>query len=336
MQGGWTVALVLREADVRALLTMPDTVNVLDAAFRRQAADETRNQPRSRIVLPEARGMLHVLSAFVPGQPGHPEQDGPGVLGLKAYTALAGSVRFVVLLYSGEDGRLLALIEADWLGQMRTGAASGVATRYMARQDARVVGLIGTGSQARTQVLAMCAARSVETILMYGRDAARRQAFAEEIASIGGVLVQAAASAEEAVAHADIVVTATTSREPVMQGAWLRPGTHVNAMGSNWANRREVDAETVERSAVVAVDALDQARIEAGDLLIAASEGRFDFARAVELGAIVASKTTARPSDEAITLFKSLGIALEDVAVAGHVYALALAQGLGQELDILP
>jgi ornithine cyclodeaminase/alanine dehydrogenase-like protein (mu-crystallin family) len=336
MQGGWVVALVLREDDVRALLTMPDTVNVLDAAFRRQAAHETRNQPRSRIVLPEARGVLHVLSAFVPGQPGHPEQAGTGVLGLKAYTALAGGVRFVVLLYSGEDGRLLALIEADWLGQMRTGAASGVATRYMARQDARVVGLIGTGSQARTQLLAMCAVRRVETILVYGRDAARRQAFAAEVASVAGVTVQPVASAEEAVAPADIVVTATTAREPVMQGTWLRPGSHVNAMGSNWANRREVDAETVERSAVVAVDALDQARIEAGDLVLAAAEGRFDFARAVELGAIVAGTADARPSDTAITLFKSLGIALEDVAVAGHLYALARARGLGQELDILP
>ncbi len=330
------MALVLREADVRALLTMPDTVNVLDAAFRRQAANETRNQPRSRIVLPQARGVFHVLSAFVPGQPGHPEQDGPGLMGLKAYTASGGIVRYVVLLYSGEDGRLLALIEADWLGQMRTGAASGVATRYMARQDARVVGLIGTGSQARTQVLAMCAARPVETVFVYGRDEARRQAFADEMASIAGVTVQPVASAEEAVAQADIVVTATTSRDPVVHGAWLRPGTHVNAMGSNWANRREIDAEAVERSEVIAVDALDQARIEAGDLLIAADEGRFDFARAVELGAIVAGTTPARPSEQAITLFKSLGIALEDVAAAGHIYALARAQGRGQELDILP
>src|SRR5581483_12190508 len=134
-------------------------------------------------------------------------------------------------------------------------------------------------------------------------------------------------SAEEAVAQADIVVTATTSRDPVVHGAWLRPGTHVNAMGSNWANRREIDAEAVERSEVIAVDALDQARIEAGDLLIAADEGRFDFARAVELGAIVAGTTPARPSEQAITLFKSLGIALEDVAAAGHIYALARAQG---------
>jgi alanine dehydrogenase len=330
------MALVLREEDVRALLAMPDTVSVLDAAFRRQAAHETRNQPRSRIVLPEARGVLHVLSAFVPGQPGQPERDGPGVLGLKAYTALAGGVRFVVLLYSGEDGRLLAIIEADWLGQMRTGAASGVATRYMARQDARVVGLIGTGSQARAQLMAMCAARPVETAYVYGRDEARRQAFAEDLASVAGVPVRPVASAEEAVSQADIVVTATTAREPVVKGAWLRPGTHVNAMGSNWASRREVDAETVERSAIVAVDALDQARIEAGDLLMAAAEGRFDFARAVELGGVVAGTADARPSDTAITLFKSLGIALEDVAVAGHVYALARAQGLGQELDILP
>src|SRR5579885_402717 len=220
---------------------MPPAVNVLDAAFRLRAADETRNQPRTRIVLPEARGVLHVLSAFVPGQPGHPEQDGPGMLGLKAYTASSGRVRYVVLLYSGENGQLLAIIEADLLGQMRTGAASGVATRYMARQDARIVGLIGTGSQARTQVLAMCAVRPVETVLVYGRDEVRSQAFAKEMTSATGVPVQAVPSAEEVVRQADVVATATTASEPVMQGAWLRPGTHVNAMGSNWANRREVD-----------------------------------------------------------------------------------------------
>src|SRR5579885_2820914 len=175
------MALVLREADVRAVLTMPATINVLEAAFRAQGSGNARNQPRRRIVLPEARGVLHMLSAYVPGTPGHPEAAGPGLVGFKAYTTTQDGARFVVMLYSGEDGRLLALIEADWLGQMRTGAASGVATRYMARQDARVVGLIGTGSQARTQVLAMCAARPVETVFVYGRDEARRQAFADEM-----------------------------------------------------------------------------------------------------------------------------------------------------------
>jgi alanine dehydrogenase len=330
------VTLVVREDDVRAVLTMPDTIAVLEAAFRRQGMDETRNQPRSRIVLPEARGVLHVLSAFVPGEPGHPEREGPGLVGLKAYTGFPGGVRFAVLLYSGEDGRLLALVEADWLGQMRTGAASGVATKYMARADASVVGLIGTGGQARTQLVALCAARPIRRILVYGRDEARRQAFAAEMAARTGAEVTPVASAEEAVRAADIVVTATTAREPVLHGNWLQPGTHVNAMGSNWHNRREVDDATVERSAVVAVDALDQARIEAGDLIAPAQAGRFEWSRAVELGMIVAGQAPGRDEPDDITLFESLGIGLEDVAAAGLVYALAHERGLGQTLEFLP
>lgn len=329
------MALVLREDDVRAVLTMPATIAVLEAAFREQGLDKTRNQPRRRVVLPEARGVLHVLSGYVPGQPGHPEQEGPGLVGLKAYTAFKDGVRFAVLLFSGENGRLLSIMEADWLGQMRTGAASGVATKYMARHEAATLGVIGTGKQARTQVMAVTAVRPIQTALAYGRDEARRDAFAREMTERTGVAVRAVGSAEEAVRAADVVVTMTTVREPVVQGAWLRPGTHVNAAGSNWANRREVDDATVERSAVIAVDSLEQARLEAGDLAIPAAEGRFDWERAVQLGAIVAGQVSGRPTPEALTLFKSVGIALEDVATAGLVYQLARERGLGTELDIL-
>jgi len=328
--------LLLREDDVRAVLTVPAAIDVLEAAFRAQGAGLTRNVPRSRILLPEGRGVLHVLSASVPGELGHPERAGAGVFGFKAYSASSSGVRFSVNLYSGEDGRLLALIEADWLGQVRTGAASGLATRFMARQDATHAGVIGTGGQARTQVLALAAARPLRRIAVYGRDPERRRAFCEELAALAGVAVEPVESARAAVEGAEIVTTATTAREPVLSGAWLSPGAHVNAMGSNWHNRREVDDDTVERSAVVAVDSLEQAKIEAGDLLIPAAAGRFDFARAVELGAIVAGTAPGRSSAGEITLFKSLGVALEDVAVAGHVYALARERGLGEEVAFLP
>jgi alanine dehydrogenase len=330
------VTLVLREDDVKALLSMPDVVEVLDAAFRHQAAAQAINLPRARVVTPQARGVLHVLPAYVPGQPGHPDRDGPGLVGLKSYTAFAGRARFVVLLYAADDGRLLALIEADWLGQMRTGAASGLATRYMARDDARIVGLIGAGQQARTQVVAMCVVRPIERVLVYGRNPERTQRFCTEMAALTGVAVEPVETAEAAVRPADIVVTATTAREPVVEGSWLRPGMHLNIMGSNWHHRREVDDETIERSNVVAVDALDQARIEAGDLLIPAEHGTFSFDRAVELGQIVAGEIVGRGSPEAITLFKSLGIGLEDVATAGLVYELARKLHIGQELELLP
>src|SRR6185312_13386059 len=212
------MALILREADVRAVLTMGDTMRVLEAAFRRQAVDEARNQPRRRVVLPESRGVLHVLPAYVPGTPGHPEADGLGLVGLKSYGAIAGRVRFLVQLFSAEDGRLLALIEADLLGQMRTGGASGVATRYMARPDARVVGLIGAGGQAQTQALAMREARPIEKFLVYARSIERARAFCETLATETGVTCVPIEVAEQAVREADIVVTATTAHDPVVLG----------------------------------------------------------------------------------------------------------------------
>lgn len=327
--------LVLREDDVRAILTMPETISVLEAAFRRQGEDATRNQPRRRVVLPDGRGVLHTMSAFVPGEPGQPEADGPGLLGLKTYSTFKDGVRFAVLLYSAADGAPRALIEADWLGQMRTGAASGLASKYLAREDVKTLGVIGSGLQARTQVIAVTAVRAFDRILIYGRDEERRNAFAEEMTRGTGVDASPVAGAEDAVREADVVITMTTARDPVLQGAWLKPGAHVNAAGVNWASRREVDDETVERSAVVVVDDLDQARIEAGDLILPAAVGRFEWERAVELGAVIAGNAHGRTSAEEITLFKSVGVALEDVAVAGLVYARAKERGLGSELAFL-
>ena len=335
------MALVLREDDVRALLSMPDAMRVLEGMFRRQGAGEVRNQPRVRVALPEGRGVMHTLPAYVPGQAGDPAADGPGFVGLKTYTAVGGKVRFVVLLSSAEDGRLLAIIEADLLGQMRTGAASGVATRHMALPDASVAALIGAGGQARTQALALAAARPLKTLLVYARDPERCAAFCREVADQIGVESRPVASAEEAVRAAEIVVTATTAREPVMRGEWLRPGAHVNAMGSNWGHRREVDTETVLRSDLIAVDDLQQAQNEAGDLLIPEHEGRFSLVEAasdgrmVELGRIVAGGVAGRPSAEAITLFKSLGIGAEDVATAAFVYQRARERGVGNEIALL-
>ncbi len=336
------MALVLREDDVRALLTMPEAIRVLDGMFRRQGMGEIRNQPRVRVTLPEGRGITHTLPAYVPGQAGDPAADGPGFVGLKSYTVAGGQARFVVLLSSADTGRLLAIVEADLLGQMRTGAASGVATRYMARPDARVVALLGAGGQAHTQALAMVAAHPVQSLLVYSRDTQRREDFCREIEQTTHVETRPVASAEEAVRAADIIVTATTAKDPVMRGEWLRPGAHINAMGSNWGHRREVDTETVTRSALIAVDDLAQAKIEAGDLLIPQQEGRFSMdeaasaGRLVELGQIVAGKASGRPDQAAITLFKSLGIGAEDVATAAYIYQQARERGVGEELELLP
>lgn len=336
------MALVVREDDVRALLTMPEAVRLLDGMFLRQGKGEIRNHPRVRVILPNGRGVMHTLPAYVPGTAGDATAEGPGFVGLKTYTVAGGKARFVVLLSSAEDGRLLAIIEADLLGQLRTGAASGVATFHMAREDARTVALLGSGGQARTQALAMVAARPIETLLVYGRDQQRREAFSHEIAQATGVRVTPLASAEEAVRAADIVVTATSAKDPILRGEWLRPGTHVNAMGSNWGHRREVDTATVTRSSLIAVDDIQQAATEAGDLLIPEHEGHFSMGEAVnkglmvELGQVVAGKVSGRPDAEAITLFKSLGIGAEDIVVAAYIYQQAQERGMGQELTLLP
>lgn len=323
------MALVLKETDVEHLLTIPDAIAALETAFRQQhpAAGEQQalNRPRSRLQPPGA--ILHFMTAAAPGL---------GVYGFKAYTAARpGVVRFAVMLFSTEDGRLLALIEADTLGQMRTGAASGLATRYLARQDAASLGVVGSGWQARSQVQAVCAVRAVKTIRAAGRDPERLRLFCEEMSAAVGVAVTPVADAETAVREADIVITATSAREPVVQGDWLKPGTHLNVMGSNWANRREVDERVISRSDLIVIDSKEQGMLEAGDLLLPIQQGLLGWERVHELHEVVGGTIPGRQGAEEITLFKSLGLALEDIAVAAHIYTLARERGVGEELEFL-
>ncbi len=323
------MALVLKEADVAQLLTMPDAVAALDTVFRQQhpttGEQQALNRPRNRLQPPGA--ILHFMAAAAPGL---------GVYGFKAYTvARPGVARFVVMLFSTEDGRLLAMIEADTLGQIRTGAASGLATRSMARQDAAVVGIVGSGWQARSQVQAVCTVRQVREIRAAGRDPERLRRFCEEMSAAVGVPVTPVESAEAAVRDADIVVTATTAKEPIVLGDWLKPGTHLNVMGSNWANRREVDEHVIKRSDLIVIDSKEQGMLEAGDLLVPIQQGMLSWDRVHELHEVVSGALPGRQGPEEITLFKSLGLALEDIAVAARVYALARERGIGEELAFL-
>jgi alanine dehydrogenase len=320
------MALLLREDDVRRVLTMPEAIDALEIAFRDWGQGTAQNVSRQRIVLRKEGGVLHVLPAAVPAL---------DALGFKAYTTFAGGVRFAVNLYRASTGELLAIIEADWLGRMRTGAASGLATKLLANPDARVLGMIGTGGQAETQLLAIAAARPLEHAHVWGRDRDRLEAFCARMQHQLGVPVLPAMSAEDAIRPAQIVVTATTAREPVLAGAWLAPGAHVNAMGSNWANRRELDTAAVQRAAIIVADSVEQATIEAGDLIIPAHEGALDWARVAELRDVVAGNVPGRQDAQQITLFVSQGIGLEDVAVAARVYDRARAQGLGEEIPYI-
>ncbi len=317
------MTLFLREADVEKLVNMRMALEAVEEAFRLQGEGNADNAPRRRCRV--EKGFLHVMSASLPTL---------GLAGLKSYTTVAGKVRFHVHLYGGEDGRLLSVMEADRLGQMRTGAASGIASKYMARKDSARLGIIGTGWQARSQLEAVCSVRAIQTVLAYGRSPARRESFCREMTEKLGIGVYPAAAPEEAVKEMDIVITATTSKEPVFRGEWLAKGTHINAVGSNFLSKQEIDVETVSRSACVVVDSLEQSRLESGDLARAAEADAFYWEDARELGLVVVGEFPGREDDSEITLFKSNGIALEDVALAGKLYHEALSAGAGEELPI--
>ncbi|HZN10733.1 MAG TPA: ornithine cyclodeaminase family protein [Blastocatellia bacterium] len=312
--------LYLTEQDVTDLLTMPDALAAVESAFRSQLSGEATNEPRRRV---RARGAtLHVMSGAV-----------GGLLGFKAYTVAGGKARFHVSLYDATTGELLALIEADRLGQMRTGAASGVATKYLAAGDARLVGLYGAGWQARTQLEAVAAVRPVDAVAVYSRSTERRERFCEEMgARLGIAGMRPVGRPEEAADGADVVITITSAREPVLRGAWLKPGAHVNAAGGNSLLRRELDDDVVRRASFVAVDDRGQARVEAGELFAAVEKGLLTWEQVHELRYVVGGAVRGRTEASEITLFKSLGVAIEDVAAAAVVYRRARERGAGKEI----
>jgi ornithine cyclodeaminase/alanine dehydrogenase-like protein (mu-crystallin family) len=305
---------------VEKLATMQMALDAVEQAFRLQGEQKADNAPRRRCRV--GKGMLHVMSASLPTL---------GLAGLKTYTTVSGTARFQVLLYNG-DGLLLAVIEADKLGQVRTGAASGIATKYMARANSARLGIYGTGWQARSQLEAICAVRPIKTIVAYSRSPENRERFCKEMTEALGIDVYPASNPEEAAKDMDIVVTATASKEPVLKGEWLAKGTHVNAIGSNCLTRQEIDVEAVRKSACVVVDSAEQSRLESGDLACAAEAEAFYWEDARELGLVVIGEFPGREDDSEITLFESHGIALEDVALAGRIYQAATKAKIGVPL----
>lgn len=318
------MALVLREADVRAVLTMPMAMEAVEGCFRRLAEGKAHTQPRRRLHFAE-KSFLHYMAA---------SDSGAGYLGMKLYTTGPRGARFLIPLYRTETGEMVALIEGDYLGQMRTGAASGVATKFLAREDARVLGMIGTGLQARTQLEAVALARKFETIRVFGRDKTRRENFTKEMSEKLGRAVTPVDSAKAAVSGADVLITMTNTIKPVVDGKWIAPGMHINAAGSNFAQKAELDAKAVLWCDVIAVDSIEQAKMEAGDLIQAfeGDESKWEGVR--EMSEIVAGKVSGRTSSEEITLFKSIGIAEEDVATAARVFELAREKGIGKEVEM--
>ena len=318
------MVLLLKESDVKSVLTMDIALAAVEEAFQGLADGSALNQPRRRIALDHG-GTLHLMASAVRSR---------NALGLKVYATFGGATNFLIPLYDSSDGRLLALIEGDWLGRLRTGAASGVATRYMARPDARRLGLFGAGGQARTQLLAICAVRPIERVHVYCRGAESRAAFVAEMQPKVAAELVAVDEPRAAVAGMDVIATMTTASQPVFEGGWLEPGTHINAAGANHLRRRELDGEAVARSSRVAADSVEQAKLEAGDLAAAVAEGRLGWEEVLEFSAIAGGQAPGRASDEEITLFESQGISVWDVATAAEVYRLAVARGLGQRLPL--
>ena len=319
------MTLHINEAEVRQLLTMPMAMNAVEEISRKQAAGQVILHPRRRFELPAGGGFFHYMAAM---------DTESGFIAMKQYTYVKGVLRFLVPLYEISTGALLALIEADFMGQQLTGAASGVATKYLARQDARTAAILGTGGQAKTQLEAVATARKLDFIRVYGRDPERRANFCAEMSRRLGIPVHAASSAAEAVRGADIVNTATTSAKPVLDGHDLAEGAHVNAIGANHAHKRELDGTAISRAAVIFVDSIEQSKQEAGDLIIPFQQQPEKWDTVHELDQLIAGKVPGRTSEKQITLFKSNGIASWDLAVAEKVYSLARQKNLGRELPL--
>ncbi|MBM3804998.1 MAG: ornithine cyclodeaminase family protein [Acidimicrobiia bacterium] len=317
-----TVALHLTEQDVTRLLSMPMAIEAVEEAFRQLGGGQAENLPRRR--LHSAKGMMHLMAASLPSA---------GYFGYKTYTVFPESIRFTVCLLSSESGELLAVLEASQLGQIRTGAASGVATRWMARVDTKVIGIVGTGRQAYRQVEAVCQVRPVNQVVAYSRTPERLAQFCKKIHEQLGVQCHAAKSADEVAEAADVLVTITNSASPVFRGECLKPGTHINAAGSNFLIKRELDETCIRRCRSIVVDSKDQARMECGEFLGPLQKGRLTWDQIRELSEVVTVRSLPRTDPKDITLFKSLGVALEDVAVAAKVYQLARAQEVGRTME---
>jgi ornithine cyclodeaminase/alanine dehydrogenase-like protein (mu-crystallin family) len=309
------VPLFLSESDVASLLEPADAVAVVDECFARMGAGEVEIAPRRRLRLPE--GALADMAA---------SDLGLGLAGGKLYAATPQGATFVVCLFDSATSQLVAVLEADHLGCLRTGAASGVAARHLAKRGALTLGVLGCGHQAVTQVACVRAALpSLERVLAYCRTPERLASFCARVGA------DPAEGHHEAAAQ-DVVVTITTSRDPVIRGEWLQPGALVVAAGANVASRRELDNVVLERASFVCCDWLEQARVESGDLIDPVEAGVLDWLEVHELHEVVAGEVVARHSDTDVIVFKSNGIAAWDVALGAEAVRRARERGVGREL----
>ncbi|AXS80721.1 ornithine cyclodeaminase family protein [Dechloromonas sp. HYN0024] len=316
------MALYLSESDVKQLLTVDMVLEGVESAHRDLANGLALDTPRARTRLPQT--VLHILQGGLPAQ---------GVIGYKAYTSNKSGNRFLVHLFDAASGCLKAVIEADYLGMMRTGAASGVAARWLARPGSTVAGVFGAGWQAEGHIRAICATMPLERVKVFSRKADKLRDFCRRLSEQTGVAVVAAESAEDTVRGSDLIGTVTTAAQPLFDAAWLESGVHINAAGSNSLIRQELSEAAIKRCDLITVDAVPTALAEAGDLLPLLEKGRLHARQLVELGEVMVGRHGGRTSAEQITLFESQGMAIQDLAVALRVLAAAEAAGLGRKMS---
>lgn len=322
--------LILRESEVRELLSMEDGVEIVEEAHRLDAVGEAILAPRLALPLGGEVGTYRIMAAALPGM---------STFGLKTLTGVPGRrlpelTYFTILVFDGETGGFLGLLPAGHITRTRTGAAGGVAVKHLSRPDSRVLGVFGSGVQARAQVAAIRLVRNIERIRIFDVVPEAAKNFADDLRG-DGVDAEAVDNGEDAVVGSDIVTAATTSKEPVIEADWLSPGMHINGVGANSPAKKELAAGVYARGYIV-VDYREQVLMEAGDLIAAleADDGIGEDDVAAELGEVIAGTKPGRTSDEQITIFKSVGVAYQDIATAAHVYKQAVERGMGLEVDL--
>lgn len=317
------MALFLTESDVKQLLTVEMAMEAVASAHRDLSLGQALDTPRARTRLPQTA--LHILQGGLPAQ---------GVLGYKAYTSNRSGNRFLVHVFSAATGELRGIVEADYLGMIRTGAASGLAARVLSRQDARVAGVFGAGWQAEGHIRAICAARPLEKIKVFSRNAERLEAFCRRMSLVLDRPVLPVSTAAEVVRGSDLIGTVTTAATPLFDAEWLEPGVHINAAGSNALIRQELSEATLRKCDLICVDSVAAALAEAGDLFPLLEKGRLHSRQLIEIGDILIGRQNGRVSANQITVFESQGMAIQDLAVANCLLAAAETESVGIQLPL--
>ncbi len=327
------MALLLSRSDVQKLLPMSKAIDVVEKAFSELANGTAEMPPRTVLIDPDVGGWIAYMPSYL---------KSGGALGVKAVTVYKANPEkhdlpttlATILVQDAETGQVVAAMDGGFLTAVRTGAVSGVATRHLARSNSKIGGILGTGVQARAQVIAMCEAADLDEVLTFSVDPDdRRKAFAEELQEATGVPMRLSSSTQDVLANSDVVALATTAANPIVQADWWKEGAHINAIGSHAPGVRELDTATIINSKVIC-DQQEACLAEAGDIQIPIEEGAYSADKLHgDLGSVVNGTVAGRESESEITLFKSVGLAIQDISCAALVYQQAVEQGVGTEFD---